>query len=108
MTQERKAIMEELLRRKKNTYPRTKQTESWLLKIDPSLHGVYIVTGATDSEQYVRETNYAVINASKDMSQGDGVKRGLAKVVTPELSPEEREGVSRAKSLGKSPRQDQN
>lgn len=56
----------------------------------------------------MRETNYAVINASKDMSQGDGVKRGLAKVVTSELSPEEREGVSRAKSLGESPRQDQN
>ena len=56
----------------------------------------------------MRETNYAVINASKDMSQGDGIKRGLAKVVTSELSPEEREGASRAKSLGESPRQDRN
>ena len=67
-----------------------------------------ILTGATDGEQYVRETNYAVTNANKDMSQGDGVKRSLTKAVTSEMSPEEQEGANWTKSLGESLQQDQN
>lgn len=49
----------------------------------------------------MRETNYAVTNASKDMSQGDRVKRGLTKAVTSELSPEEQEGAQLGKESGK-------